>query len=389
MAETSAIATHLAEGSPITSCVRCTACETDCEGGDPCEECTDEGHTCHYTLDHLEVRGRRADKRLPITLLSGFLGAGKTTLLQRVLKNRLGLKVALIVNDIGAVNVDAKAAAKVGLDVGHSEQLVELSNGCMCCTLKDDLLAQIRDLAKSNKYDAMLIEGSGAAEPLPIAEGISAFDLGRGKVLDDIVALDTLVTVVDAPNFERDYFSRDQVLERKNLRVEATDAKMAAAHVSELMTEQVEFANVIVLNKASSVSAESRARTQKILEGLNPRARIITTDFGKLCPSDVLCTGLFDWDTAEEQPGWAQLLSGTWVSKASALNIRHQMFTRNRPFHGGRLERLLLGEGTSGGAATATAAAAAAGALMDLGLIRSKGVFWLAGRSDRTYSAQY
>lgn len=363
-------------------CVRCTASEIDCEGGDPCRSCADAGRACYRTLDHLEIRGRRADKKLPITLLSGFLGAGKTTVLQRVLKNRLGLRVALIVNDIGAVNIDAKTASRVGLDVGRSEELVELSNGCMCCTLKDDLLSQIRDLAKADRFDAMLIEGSGAAEPLPIAEGISAFDLGRGKVLDDIVALDTLVTVVDAPNFERDFFSCEQVLERKDLRAQAADAKMAGAHVSQLLTEQIEFANVIVLNKASSVSVESLARTRKIIEGLNPHASILTTDWGKICPSDVLCTGLFDWDTAEEQPGWEKLISGTFVSKASSLNIRHQMYTRTRPFHGGRLKQLLLGA-TDSAAILDMSATTAAQALMELGLVRSKGVFWLAGRSDR------
>lgn len=372
-----------ASAAPATGpCVRCTACEVDCDGGNPCRACAGAGRECYRALDHLEVRHRRADKRLPITLLSGFLGAGKTTVLRRVLKNRLGLKVALIVNDIGAVNIDAKAASRVGLDVGRSEELVELSNGCMCCTLKDDLLSQIRDLAKGDRFDAMLIEGSGAAEPLPIAEGISAFDLGRGKVLDDIVALDTLVTVVDAPNFERDFFSREQVLERKDLRAEAADARAVGAHVSQLLTEQIEFANVIVLNKSSLVSAESLASTRKIIEGLNPRANILATDWGKICPSDVLCTGLFDWDTAEEQPGWAQLISGTFVSKASSLNIRHEMYTRKRPFHGGRLKQLLL-RADSSGVIRDTSTITAAEALMELGLVRSKGVFWLAGQSDR------
>ena len=335
----------------------------------------------------MQIRGRRTDKRLPITLLSGFLGAGKTTLLQRVLKNRLGVRVALIVNDIGAVNIDARAAASMGLD-SESEQLVELSNGCMCCSLREDLLAQIKDLAMSNKYDAMIIEGSGAAEPLPIAEGISAYDIGRGKVLDDVVALDTLVTVVDAPNFARDFFTREQVVEHKSLRKESTDGKMGGSHVAELMTEQIEFANVIVVNKASNVSAESLAETKDIIAGLNPSARIITTDFSKVCPSDVLCTGLFDWDSAEEQPGWAQLLTGTWVSRASTLNIQHRMYSRDRPFHGGRLARLLLGT-HSGGATSTTAVVDAAGALMDLGLIRSKGVFWLAGQSGRAGEWQH
>ena len=376
---------EVAEGQPC--CVRCQATEVECGGGDPCPSCTDGGGPCYYNLDHLEVRERRADGKLPITLLSGFLGAGKTTLLQRVLKNRLGVRVALIVNDIGAVNIDAKAAEKIGLD-SATERLVELSNGCMCCSLREDLLEQIKDLAMSKKYDAMIIEGSGAAEPLPIAEGISAYDIGRGKVLDDVVALDTLVTVVDAPNFARDFFTREQVFEHKSLRKEATDAKMDAGHVAELMTEQIEFANVIILNKASNVSAESLQESKQIIEGLNPLAQIITTDFSKVCPSDVLCTGLFDWDTAEEQPGWAQMLTGTWVPKAASLNIQHTMYTRDRPFHGGRLARLLLGAQPSG-IRNMEAAANAAGALMDLGLIRSKGVFWLAGQSDRAGEWQH
>ena len=164
----------------------------------------------------LVARSRRADKRTPMTLLSGFLGAGKTTLLESILRNRVGLKVAVIVNDLGSVNVDGQAVKKLGLDE-QDEKVVELSNGCMCCGLKDDLLKEIADIAKSGKYDALLVEGSGVAEPMPVAEGISNYDVGRGKTLADLIHLDTIVTVVDTPNFLENYESRESIGARPDL----------------------------------------------------------------------------------------------------------------------------------------------------------------------------
>ena len=334
----------------------------------PCQYCGDE---CEG-LSTLITRSRRADKRTPMTLLSGFLGAGKTTLLENILRNRAGIKVAVIVNDLGSVNVDGQAVKKMGLDE-VDEKVVELSNGCMCCGLKDDLLKEIHEIAKSGKYDVLLVEGSGVAEPMPVAEGISNYDVGRGKTLSDVVHLDTVVTVVDTLNFLENYNSQQSISERPDLDNSGTGSYTP---VVSLMVEQIEFANVVVLNKFSEVSADDLATAEGIVASLNPGAKVFKTDFSRLCPNHVLCTDLFNFETAEDLPGWASLQSPDWVPKVASCAVKHMLYTRDRPFHPDRLGLLI----SDGHVSTVP---------RQLGLIRSKGIFWLATRSEMVGNWQH
>ena len=272
----------------------------------------------------------------------------------------------MIVNDLGSLNIDGRAVKKMGLDE-NNEKVVELSNGCMCCGLKDDLLKEIADIARSGKYDVLLVEGSGVAEPMPVAEGISNFDIGRGKTLSDIVHLDTVVTVIDTPNFLQNYNSQQSIGDRPDLDDTGKDLKEVRTPVVSLMVEQIEFANVVVLNKKSEVPQNDLANAMGIVTSLNPGAKLVCTDFSKMCPTNVLCTNLFDFNTAEEMPGWALLQDPTWVPKVAAADIRHVLYKRDKPFHPGRLTTLLADH---------------ASILRKLGLVRSKGVFWLATRSE-------
>jgi G3E family GTPase len=295
--------------------------------------------------------------RLPVTVLSGFLGAGKTTMLNHILANRQGMRVALIVNDMSEVNIDAALVRDGGANLSRTEeQLVEMTNGCICCTLRDDLLKEVRALAEQGRFDYLLIESTGIAEPLPVA---ATFDFRdeNGQSLSDISRLDTMVTVVDAANLLKDYGSGDFLADRGETAGEGDNRTIV-----DLLVEQIEFADVVVLNKIGTATPDERDAARKIIVALNPDARLIETDFGKVDLEDVLGTGRFDIDKAEQHPLWFKELHGfkDHVPETEEYGIRSFVYRARRPFEPARFQRFIDRSWP--------------------GVVRAKGFFWLATR---------
>ena len=295
-------------------------------------------------------------QKLPVTVLSGFLGAGKTTVLTNLLNNREGKKVAVIVNDMSEINID-QSLIQNDVSLNHKEEkLVEMSNGCICCTLREDLLIEVTKLAKAGKFDYLLIESTGISEPLPVAETFT-FEDEEGVSLSHVSKLDTMVTVVDAVNFTKDFYEAKDLQE-----VGESLGEEDERSVADLLVDQVEFADIILISKTDLVNKTDIEKLKAIIKNLNTHARIIPISKGKISPDEILSTGLFDFERAQQAPGWLKELRGEHVPETEEYGISSFVYTARRPFYPKKFYDFLHSKDLSGK------------------LIRSKGYFWLATR---------